>query len=265
MYWSNSSDCDVSSKTNNTSFNSMMYIGIFVSIGSMVSQSLDQKLQNQCTRGLSMNFTQMYYWSVFISVLLYNEIRLFYQYFAEGYKIPFILSILFWVRDEVGICNMNKTCSRVQVHPHTAVYVLILAYCVRLTPKKYKIFQSMHFFFQNLLQHIICSLLFQLTNAIKNSLEHNPSGQPYDGPMGVTISITPAHILDSLNKQAITNASFKAQKLPGMISSGFQDTEIKTIVVQVLSDIYGQLHPKLQYLCFFCEPLTVRVVCAVYT
>ena len=61
--------------------------------------------------------------------------------------------------------------------------------------------------------------MLQLTNAIKNSLEHNPSGQPYDGPMGVTISITPAHILDSLNKQAITNASFKTQKLPGNVSS----------------------------------------------
>lgn len=64
-------------------------------------------------------------------------------------------------------------------------------------------------------------IFFQLTNAIKNSLEHNPSGQPYDGPMGVTISITPAHILSSLNRQAITNASFKAQKLPGKTTADF--------------------------------------------
>ena len=58
-------------------------------------------------------------------------------------------------------------------------------------------------------------ILFQLTNAIKNSLEHNPSGQPYDGPMGVSITITPAHILSNLHRKAITNASFRTEKLPG--------------------------------------------------
>ena len=68
------------------------------------------------------------------------------------------------------------------------------------------------------LSPVCCHFLitFQLSNAIKNSLEHNPSGQPYDGPMGVSITITPAHILSSLNKRAITNASFRTRKLPGI-------------------------------------------------
>lgn len=57
-----------------------------------------------------------------------------------------------------------------------------------------------------------------MTNAIKNSLTVNPSGQPSDGPMGISIALSPttntATISKGISKTATTNASFRTQKLP---------------------------------------------------
>ncbi|XP_067931739.1 hyccin 2-like [Watersipora subatra] len=85
-----------------------------------------------------------------------------------------------------------------------------------------------------------------LSNAIKNSLEHNPSGQPYDGPMGVSITITPAHILSSLNKRAITNASFRTRKLPDDITPEGDgefpsDTEVESKTISAGAERQGKL------------------------
>ncbi|CAH1789313.1 unnamed protein product [Owenia fusiformis] len=57
-----------------------------------------------------------------------------------------------------------------------------------------------------------------ITNAVKNSLQFNPSGQPEDGPMGVAIAVTPSTSSTSVSKAAITNASFRAKKLPDDIA-----------------------------------------------
>lgn len=59
-----------------------------------------------------------------------------------------------------------------------------------------------------------------MTNAIRNSLEVNPSGQPRDGPMGISLalSLTTTTVVGStasgVSKTAITNASFRTRKLP---------------------------------------------------
>lgn len=53
-----------------------------------------------------------------------------------------------------------------------------------------------------------------VTNAIKNSLHANPSGQPSDGPMGISVALTPATGTVTVSKSMITNASFRAKKLP---------------------------------------------------
>lgn len=46
----------------------------------------------------------------------------------------------------------------------------------------------------------------------------NPSGQPSDGPMGISIALSPttntATVSKGISKTATTNASFKTQKLP---------------------------------------------------
>lgn len=77
-----------------------------------------------------------------------------------------------------------------------------------------------------------------VTNAIKNSLQANPSGklkwplkkvqfdywlpwtgQPSDGPMGISVALTPATTVVTVSKSMITNASFRTKKLPGESNS----------------------------------------------
>ncbi|XP_064597930.1 hyccin-like [Liolophura sinensis] len=53
-----------------------------------------------------------------------------------------------------------------------------------------------------------------VSNAIRNSLQYNPSGQPGDGPMGIAVALSPTASTTTLSKSAITNASFRAKKLP---------------------------------------------------
>ncbi|XP_065082740.1 hyccin [Ochlerotatus camptorhynchus] len=53
-----------------------------------------------------------------------------------------------------------------------------------------------------------------VTNAIRNSLHANPSGQPSDGPMGISVALTPATATVTVSKSMITNASFRTKKLP---------------------------------------------------
>ncbi|KAL5005784.1 hypothetical protein ScPMuIL_016942 [Solemya velum] len=55
-----------------------------------------------------------------------------------------------------------------------------------------------------------------VTNAIRNSLRDSRSGQPEDGPMG--ISIPRSRSASFFSKSAITNASFRAKKLPDDIA-----------------------------------------------
>lgn len=56
-----------------------------------------------------------------------------------------------------------------------------------------------------------------VTNAIRNSLQCNAAGHS-DGPMGISMSLTPATSGHTISKSAITNASFRARKLPEDIS-----------------------------------------------
>ena len=56
----------------------------------------------------------------------------------------------------------------------------------------------------------------QVSNAIRNSLRVNPSGRPHDGPMGITLALSPVQRDDLISKHAITNASFRAKRLPGL-------------------------------------------------
>ncbi|XP_059614273.1 hyccin isoform X2 [Phlebotomus argentipes] len=77
-----------------------------------------------------------------------------------------------------------------------------------------------------------------VTNAVKNSLHVNPSGQPSDGPMGISVALTPSQTTVTVSKSMITNASFRAKKLPddlevvedlmvasGQPARGFQPTQ----------------------------------------
>lgn len=41
------------------------------------------------------------------------------------------------------------------------------------------------------------------------------TGQPGDGPMGISVALTPATTTVTVSKSMITNASFRTKKLPG--------------------------------------------------
>ncbi|XP_013783085.1 hyccin-like isoform X2 [Limulus polyphemus] len=62
--------------------------------------------------------------------------------------------------------------------------------------------------------HELFPEVIQVTNAIKNSLKVNPSGQPKDGPMGISVALSPSSNQSTLFKGAVTNASFRTRKLP---------------------------------------------------
>ncbi|XP_071524775.1 hyccin isoform X2 [Panulirus ornatus] len=70
-----------------------------------------------------------------------------------------------------------------------------------------------------------------MTNAIKNSLKVNPSGQPSDGPMGISVALTPSTTTTPLSKSFITNASFRTKKLPDDIP--IQNTEDGTVLTSI--------------------------------
>lgn len=46
-------------------------------------------------------------------------------------------------------------------------------------------------------------------------------GQPSDGPMGISVALTPATTTVTVSKSMITNASFRTKKLPGMFTQLF--------------------------------------------
>ncbi|XP_013186604.2 hyccin [Amyelois transitella] len=53
-----------------------------------------------------------------------------------------------------------------------------------------------------------------VTSAVINSLKNNSSGQPCDGPMGISVALSPATTTVTMSKSMITNASFRTKKLP---------------------------------------------------
>ncbi|KAG7307594.1 hypothetical protein JYU34_007815 [Plutella xylostella] len=53
-----------------------------------------------------------------------------------------------------------------------------------------------------------------VTSAVINSIQSMPSGQPSDGPMGISVALSPATNTVTMSKSMITNASFRTKKLP---------------------------------------------------
>jgi hypothetical protein len=106
-----------------------------------------------------------------------------------------------------------------------------------------------------------------VTNAIKNSLQANPSGgclvilfltqnswlinfffntidkigQPCDGPMGISVALTPSTNVVTISKSMITNASFRTKKLPGELTNN-----------EFLSELQFHVFLLAYILLFFC-------------
>ncbi|XP_017049906.1 hyccin [Drosophila ficusphila] len=81
------------------------------------------------------------------------------------------------------------------------------------------------------------SELILVTSAVRNSLHANPSGQPNDGPMGLSVALTPSTntVTTSVSKSMITNASFRTKKLPDDIPIQVQDLTMQQAPQQLAS------------------------------
>ncbi|XP_058466660.1 hyccin isoform X2 [Malaya genurostris] len=75
-----------------------------------------------------------------------------------------------------------------------------------------------------------------VTNAIRNSLHANPSGQPSDGPMGISVALTPATATVTVSKSMITNASFRTKKLPDDLEVEFVNS-LQTTQQEMMSKL----------------------------
>ncbi|KAL7735529.1 hypothetical protein ACLKA6_010560 [Drosophila palustris] len=87
--------------------------------------------------------------------------------------------------------------------------------------------------------------LILVTNAVRNSLHANPSGQPNDGPMGLSVALTPATntVTTSVSKSMITNASFRTKKLPDDIPIQVQDLTMPQAPQQHLASVTEETEP----------------------
>ncbi|KOC63262.1 Hyccin [Habropoda laboriosa] len=65
-----------------------------------------------------------------------------------------------------------------------------------------------------------------VTNAIRNSASTGPSGQPSDGPIGISVALSPATATATVSKSMITNASFRTKKLPDDLDEKLFEDEV---------------------------------------
>lgn len=81
---------------------------------------------------------------------------------------------------------------------------------------------------QNIPMLYLVFFFLQVTNAIRNCLKYSPSGQP-ETAMGIGIALSPTpSTTANISKSAITNASFRATKLPGMSLCGHSSGKVNS-------------------------------------
>lgn len=73
--------------------------------------------------------------------------------------------------------------------------------------------QALNDIHRRAMQNMFTDVLL-MTNAIKNSLDAGQSGHPGEGPMGISVAISPTTSTTTVSKAIITNASFRTKKLP---------------------------------------------------
>jgi hypothetical protein len=99
---------------------------------------------------------------------------------------------------------------RIPVSPGLLIELLNGLYFVMFNGQPREALRALELIQQRACYELYADVLL-VTNAVMNSLRFNPSGQPEDGPMGISIALQNT----AIKKDAITNASFRAKKLPG--------------------------------------------------
>ncbi|XP_013412516.1 protein FAM126B isoform X2 [Lingula anatina] len=128
---------------------------------------------------------------------------------------------------------------RIKVTPGFLVELLNIVYYVMFTTQPQlgaAALDAIH----NRAAYELFSDVMMVSNAIKNSLLVNPSGKPMDGPMGISVAVSPATSTLSFTKPAITNASFRTKKLPDDITVDDADAATSPTISVSISEDYPE-------------------------
>ncbi|XP_029163941.1 hyccin [Nylanderia fulva] len=71
-----------------------------------------------------------------------------------------------------------------------------------------------------------------VTNAVRNSASSGAPGQPSDGPIGISVALSPATTTPTVSKSMITNASFRTKKLPDDLDEKLFAVELSNCQVE---------------------------------
>ncbi|XP_019699348.1 hyccin isoform X2 [Harpegnathos saltator] len=71
-----------------------------------------------------------------------------------------------------------------------------------------------------------------VTNAIRNSASSGAPGQANDGPIGISVALSPATTTPTVSKSMITNASFRTKKLPDDLDEKLFAVELSNCQVE---------------------------------
>ncbi|KAG5678557.1 hypothetical protein PVAND_008222 [Polypedilum vanderplanki] len=109
--------------------------------------------------------------------------------------------------------NINKIAPRIQLSQQLLLEILNAIYFAMFNEFASAAIQAVEDIHNRACYELYTDVIL-VTNAIKNSLQANPSGQPSDGPMGISVALTPSTTVVTVSKSMITNASFRTKKLP---------------------------------------------------
>ncbi|XP_052757424.1 hyccin-like [Galleria mellonella] len=112
-----------------------------------------------------------------------------------------------------GASNTQKPVPRIPVSPNFMLEMIEGAYFAMFNEFYTLALQAVKDVDQRA-QYELYPDVMLVTSAVINSLKNNSSGQPCDGPMGISVALSPATTTVTMSKSMITNASFRTKKLP---------------------------------------------------
>ncbi|KAJ0180517.1 hypothetical protein K1T71_003921 [Dendrolimus kikuchii] len=147
---------------------------------------------------------------------------------------------------KIGAAN-SKPIPRIPVSPNFLLEMIEGAYFAMFNEFYTLAFQAVKDIDQRAQYELFPDVML-VTSAVINSLKNNASGQPMDGPMGISVALSPATTTVTMSKSMITNASFRTKKLPDdipiqagqveptestdMLSSITEEGEVETTPIQ---------------------------------
>ncbi|CAH0748208.1 unnamed protein product [Diatraea saccharalis] len=115
---------------------------------------------------------------------------------------------------KIGAANSQKSTPRIPVTPNFLLEMIEGAYFAMFNEFYTLALQAVKDIDKRAQYELFPDVML-VTSAVINSLKNNSSGQPCDGPMGISVALSPATTTVTMSKSMITNASFRTKKLPG--------------------------------------------------